>query len=167
MKPPATTDDCSALLREACEIELHLQSIDTETNLVVTQAKEALEKRSRPLETRKRAIEATLRAWFRGMRSRLEGNVAAFLFGRIIARPKSAVVYLEGWSKESAIEALLRKPTMAGFVRVSYDINKEAMHAASDEMKERLAECGVSFDAGEKVSVELDLEKFRAEGVRE
>jgi len=157
MLVPKSTADAETLLRRDCEIEAALQKIESKLNADITRARDAAREASFQLSREQAGIRTALKAWFRAWRKDNPGSVWKCIFGRVIARPKRAVRFAEGLDEEAAAAALINAG-LSDFVRVKCELNRAAIHDAPEDVKEKIARCGVLFDPGENVSVEPDTD---------
>ena len=157
---PKDRQEASSFIAEIGRIEREITRIDADLKDELATIKERVEDQALPLVMRKSALFEGLQIFCEANRAELtsgKSKTVSFPAGAVSWRLRPPKVNLRG--KLENIIAVLREKGLRSLLRVTYEVNKEAILAAPDKV-EGIA--GISIaSAGEDFAVE----PFSAEGV--
>lgn len=123
-----TREEVDQLIGRLGEIQRELQRQDADLGDVVAKAKQLAEERALPLKDELARAEAQVQGWCEANRTELtrEGRTktAEFTTGKISWRARPPKVSLRG---VEAVVAYLLDNRLRKFLRISYEVDKEAM----------------------------------------
>lgn len=157
---PKDREEASSFIAEIGRIDRDIIRLDADLKDELADIKEKVEAKALPLVQRKTALFDGLQIFCEANRAELTGGkskTVSFPAGSVSWRSRPPKVTLRG--KLETIIAVLRKKGLRSLLRVTYEVNKEAILAAPEKVK---GITGISIaSAGEDFAVE----PFSAEGV--
>lgn len=131
---PQTRDEAAAHIRSIGDLNREVARIELDLNDTIAGLKQAAEAKADPLKERVTALTEGLKAWAEANRAALTNNertkTADLGTGKISWRFRPARVSLRG--KVEEIVDRLKSLGLQRFIRVSEEVNKEALRADPD-----------------------------------
>lgn len=141
-------DDVDKALLEIGEAERRMARCQGDADQAIASAKAHLAAALKPLVARRKVLLAEIEEFVRAHEAEMDGRHRALIHGRVWLRKVTSVT-ARSWKR--VLDWLLERKKME-YVRVSHEVNKEALRGAPDLL---LKACGARLTSEDKFGHEL------------
>jgi len=159
-KKKSTLKDWSEVdtaLRQIGELEINIETVQGEMNLLINKLKKETERKLAPKIKKKKELEKEVTAFCEGNKADFtESRSKVLTFGKVAYKVTTSIKVKAAAAAIKAMKAL----GLEDYLKVTEKLDKEKMLEIDDQT---LARIGAERKVGDKLRIEPNFEKIRAE----